>query len=112
MVDEQVPDPMFNEIAITVYVDSDHTHNKLTQRSITGLIIFVGCNPVMYQAKPQGAAETSTYGAKFMAMKTAVEEIMSVRYMLCHLGVKVKAFSQILEDSHSVIINSTVPSSS
>eukprot|EP00957_Ditylum_brightwellii_P183769 13998207-Ditylum_brightwellii.AAC.1 len=51
MVDEQVPDPMFNEIVITAYLDSNHSHNKLTWRSITGTIIFVGCTPVMYQAK-------------------------------------------------------------
>eukprot|EP00957_Ditylum_brightwellii_P182027 13867725-Ditylum_brightwellii.AAC.1 len=65
----------------------------------------------MYQAKQQGAVETSTYGARFMAMKTAVEEVMLVRYMLHCLGVKVKAPSWILEDNWSVIINSTVPPS-
>eukprot|EP00957_Ditylum_brightwellii_P036623 2774597-Ditylum_brightwellii.AAC.1 len=111
MVNEQVPDPIFNEIAITVYVDSDHTHDKHTQRSITGLIIFVGHTPAMYQAKQQGAVETSTHGAKFMAMKTDVEEVMSIRYMLCCLVVKVKAPTRILRDNWSVIMNSTVPSS-
>eukprot|EP00957_Ditylum_brightwellii_P070971 5393211-Ditylum_brightwellii.AAC.1 len=73
-VDKNVPEPLFDELAITAYVDSDHAHDKVTRRSITGLLIFVGRTPVMYFSKRQGAVETSTYGAEFMAMKTAVEE--------------------------------------
>eukprot|EP00957_Ditylum_brightwellii_P013961 1053289-Ditylum_brightwellii.AAC.1 len=101
MVDEQVQDSMFNAIAITAYANNGHIHNKLTWRSITGLIIFDGCTPVMHQDKQQGAVETSTYGAKFMPMKTDVEEVLSVRYMLCCLGVKATAPSWILGDSQS-----------
>lgn len=81
-LDEKVPKPLLNELQITAYVDSDHAHDKATRRSITGLIIFVGRTPVLYFSKRQGAIETSTYGAEFIAMKTAVEEVVSVRYML------------------------------
>eukprot|EP00957_Ditylum_brightwellii_P054811 4153902-Ditylum_brightwellii.AAC.1 len=87
------------------YVDSTHAHDKVTWRSITGLIIFVGRTPVMFQSKHQGTIETSTYGAEFMAMKTAVEEVMTVRYMLRCLGVKVMKASWILGDNQSVVIN-------
>eukprot|EP00957_Ditylum_brightwellii_P106566 8130435-Ditylum_brightwellii.AAC.1 len=83
----------------------------MTRRSITGLIIFVGKTPVMYQSKRHGAVETSTYGAEFMAMNTVVEEMMVLRYMLHCLGVKVSKPTRILGDNRSVIINSTVPSS-
>lgn len=51
------------------------------------------------------------YGAEFMAMKTAVEEVISVRYMLRCLGVKVSKPTNIMGDNRSVILNSTVPSS-
>eukprot|EP00957_Ditylum_brightwellii_P009911 747927-Ditylum_brightwellii.AAC.1 len=83
----------------------------MTRRSITGLIIFVSRTPVMYQSKRQGAVETSTYGAEFMAMKTAVEEVMVLHYMLRCLGVKASKPTCILGDNRSVIINSTVLSS-
>eukprot|EP00957_Ditylum_brightwellii_P189598 14432122-Ditylum_brightwellii.AAC.1 len=83
----------------------------MTRRSITGLIIFVGRTPVMYKSKQQGTVETSTYGAKFMAMKTTAEEVMAVRYMLRCLGVKVSKPTCILDDNRSVIIDSTVTSS-
>eukprot|EP00957_Ditylum_brightwellii_P162905 12404903-Ditylum_brightwellii.AAC.1 len=83
----------------------------MTRRSITRLIIFVGRTPVMYQSKRQVAVETSTYGAEFMAMKTAVEEVMALCYMLHCLGVKVSKPTRILGDNRSAITNSTVPSS-
>eukprot|EP00957_Ditylum_brightwellii_P066467 5045770-Ditylum_brightwellii.AAC.1 len=77
VIDDKVPVPLLDEPAITAYVDSDHTCDKMTRRSITRLIIFVGRSPVMYQSKQQGAIETSTYGDKFMAINTAVEEVMA-----------------------------------
>lgn len=109
--DPSAPKPLFNELTITAFVDSDHAHDKLTRRSITGLVIFLGRTPIFYQAKRQGAIETSTYGAEFLAMKTAVEEVSSIQYMLRCLGVPVTKPSRILGDNRSVIINSTVHSS-
>eukprot|EP00957_Ditylum_brightwellii_P211907 15366746-Ditylum_brightwellii.AAC.3 len=109
--DDQLLKSFFDELEITSYVDSDHAHNKLTRRSITGLIIFVGCTSVLYQPKRQGTVETSTHGAEFIVMKTAVEEGMTVRYMLQSLGVKVNWPARILGDNQSVILNSTILSS-
>eukprot|EP00957_Ditylum_brightwellii_P022526 1699701-Ditylum_brightwellii.AAC.1 len=77
-INDQLPKPFFDELTITVYIDSDHAYDKLTRRSITGLIIFVGRTPVLYQSKRQGAVETSTYGVEFLAMKTTVEKVMAV----------------------------------
>ena len=110
-VDENVPKPLIDEIPITVFVDSDHAHDKITRRSITGLIIFVGRTPVFYLSKRQGAIETSTYGAEFVAMKTAVEETISIRYMLRCLGVKVETPTYILGDNKGVIQNATIEDS-
>ena len=78
---------MVNQIELTTFVDSDHAHNKILWRSTTGLIIIAGWTPVIYSSKWQGAIETSTYGAEFCAMKTAVEETMVVHYMLQSVGV-------------------------
>ena len=106
-LDKELPKALVPEMAITVLVDSDHAHDKVTRRSITGLLIFIGRTPVFWMSKRQGAIETSTYGAEFNAMKTAVEEVISVRYMLRCLGVKVTQPTNILGDNRSVIINAT-----
>ena len=63
-----------DEMDITAFVDSDHAHDRMTRRSITGLLILVGRTPVYFMSKRQGAIATSTYGAELCAMKTAVEE--------------------------------------
>eukprot|EP00957_Ditylum_brightwellii_P076290 5798556-Ditylum_brightwellii.AAC.1 len=51
---------------------------------------------IMFMSKQQGAVETSTYGAEFMTMKTVVEEVMALRYMLWCLGIKVTKPTRIL----------------
>ena len=61
--------------------------------------------------KRQGNIGTSAYSAEFMAMKTAVEEVRSVRYMLQCLGVKVSRATHVLGDNQSVILNATLKSS-
>ena len=48
-----LPTPLVEEIIITVFVDSDHGHDKITRRSITGLIVLLGRTPVFYLSKRQ-----------------------------------------------------------
>ena len=81
-IDTKVPDPLIYELEITVFVDSDHAHDKSPRISITGFLILVGRTPVYFMSKCQGYIATSTYGEKFCAMRNAVEEVQDVRYML------------------------------
>jgi hypothetical protein len=104
-VEAGLPDALVKEMDITVFVDSDHAHDKVTRRSITGIIIFLGRTPVFYSSKRQGSIETSTYGAEFCAMKTCMEELLSIRYMLRCLGVKVVHASLVCGDNLGVIQN-------
>ena len=110
-LDANLPIPLVDELEITTFADSDHAHDKVTRRSMTGLLILVGRTPVFFMSKRQGAIATSTYGAEFCAMRTATEEVISVRYMLRCLGVKVKHASLICGDNMGVIQNCTIPDS-
>ena len=110
-IDTMVPVPMIDELEITVFDDSDHAHNRTTRRSITVLLILIGRTPVFFSSKRQGAIATSTYGAEFCAMRSAVEEVQAIRYMLCCLGVKVRHTSLICGDNKGVIQNCTLPDS-
>ena len=62
-IDADLPNPLVEELAITMFVDSNHAHEKATLQSITGLIILVSRTPVFYYSKIQVAVETSTYSA-------------------------------------------------
>ena len=52
-IDDYLPPPLVDELAITVFVDSDYAHDKVTRRSTTGLIILVSRTPVFYYSKLQ-----------------------------------------------------------
>ena len=54
-IDDYLPPQLVDELAITVFVDSNHTHDKVTRWSITGLIMLVGRTPVLYYSKKQGS---------------------------------------------------------
>ena len=110
-VDCNVPKALIGEMAITIFVDSDHAHDKITCRSITGMMILVGRTLVGYSSKCQGAIETSMYGAEFCAMRQATEEAISVRYMLRCLGVKMETPTAVLGDNEGVILNATIKDS-
>ena len=107
-LDMNLPTPLVDKISITVFVDSDHAHDKVTQQLITGLIAFVGNTHVFYFLKRQGAIETSTYGAEFCAMKTGVEETIAIRYMMQYLGVVVKTANLMCGNNLGVVQNSTI----
>jgi hypothetical protein len=110
-IDANLPKPLIDEISITTFVDSDHAHDKITRRSVTGMIILLGRTPVFFSSKRQGAIETSTFGAEFCAMRIAVEEVIAIRYMMRCLEVKVENSSVLFGDNLGVVQNATMKES-
>ena len=55
--------------------------------------------------------ETATYGAEFVAAKTATEQIMDLRSTLRYLGVPIMTRAYIFGDNKSGALNSTIPQS-
>ena len=109
-------DPMFpaqinKELKINIFSDSDHGHDKVTGRSITGLLAFVGSTPVYWKSKRQTCVHTSTFGAEFSALKNAVELAITLRYHLRSMGIQVTEPTNIHVDNMSVVLNATNPSS-
>ena len=82
-------------------------HDMRTRRSCTFLIVYVGGIPVVWFAKRQTSIQSSTYGAEFMASQTACEEAISIRYMLCGLGCKLKGCSLLSSDNLGVLQSSS-----
>ena len=56
--DDKLPLPLFDELTVNAYVDSDHAYDKVSRRSITRIIIFVGRTLVFALALRQGAIKT------------------------------------------------------
>ena len=110
-IDPKLPEPKMKELEIVIFVDSNHGHDKVTGKSVTGIIIFVGRTPIQYYSKRQGSVQTSTFGAEFIALKAAVEEAIAIRYYLRSMGVHVTKPTVIYGDNLSAIKNTTDPGS-
>jgi hypothetical protein len=93
----------------SVFFDADHAHDHQTWRSITGIIVFVGSTPVLWPSKHQGCIATSTYTAEFVAMRSAIEEVISIQYMLRCLGILVTKPTNLYGDNFGVIQSATIP---
>jgi hypothetical protein len=96
---------------LTVYVDADHASDKVTRRSVTGIIVFLNNTPIRTLSKRQKTVETSTYGAELVAARIATDLILEIRYCLRMMGVPIDGPALMIGDNRSVILNSTVPSS-
>lgn len=105
------PDAIGEEILTSIFFDADWAHDVKTRRSMTGLLVLVGSAPLLWQSKSQGCIASSTYCAEFIAMRSAVEEAISIRYMLRCLGIPVKTPTKIFGDNWSVIQSASIPQS-
>ena len=92
-----------------VFFDADHAHDLRTRRSVSGILCIVGSTPVSWQSRRQGCIATSTYSAEFVAMRQAVEEAISLRFMLRCLGCNVDGPTLLFGDNQSTIISASKP---
>jgi len=67
-----MPEPRGLPMSTSVFEDADLAGDKLTRRSQTGILIFCNKSPTHWFSKRQPSVETSTFGAEFRALKTAV----------------------------------------
>ena len=98
-------------MTMTCFVDADHAGCLETRRSHTGVMIFLQKAPIIWYSKRQNTVESSTFGSEFVAMKTAVELITSLRYKLRMMGIPVDGPTNVFCDNESVFKNATKPES-
>ena len=109
--DLRLPRQLMKELEIIIFVESNHGHDRLTRRSITGMISFVGRTPTYYVARIQSLVQTPTFGDEFIALEMAVDKAITLRYYLRSMGVKVTKSSIIYGDNLSAITNAINPGS-
>jgi hypothetical protein len=96
---------------IWINVVTDHAHDLVARRSITGILMMLNNTPVWRVFRHQKTVETSTYGSKIVVSKIATQLILVVRFMLRSLGVDLDGPSLMLGDNMSVVSNTWVPTS-
>src|SRR5210317_283730 len=108
---DMLPKPLGKKIRITVYTDSDHAHDVVTRRSVTGVLLFLNNTPVKAISQRQNTVETSTYGSELVATRVATELILEYRNTLHLMGVEPDSKTLLLGDNNSVVLNCTMPHS-
>jgi len=107
--DPKEPTAYGKPVQTSVFFDANLAHDLQTRRSITGLLVYVGSTLVSWTSKRQGCIASSTYCSEFIAMRAAVEEAMSLRYMLRSLGVPVEEPTNLIGDNLGVIQTASIP---
>ena len=105
------PEPRGQPVNMVTFVDASHASDKTNRRSRTGVLLYVNKALVGWYSKKQGSVETSTFGSEMVAMKTAVELSIGLRYKLKMMGVPVEGPVHIKGDNMSVISNASIPAS-
>jgi hypothetical protein len=110
-LDPRFPEALLKELEVNIFCDADHAHDKVTGRSVTGILGLVGSTPTIWSSKRQASVQTSTFGAEFTALKKAAEEAVSLRYHLRSMGVQVTQPTVIWVDNMGVVLNASNPGS-
>ena len=106
-VDPRFTESLLKELDKTVFVDSNHGHDSVTGKAITGSLEFVGSPPAEWGATLQPSVQTATCGAELNALKKAVEHAFTIRYYLRSMGVKVEQPTRTCCDNKSAVTNTT-----
>ena len=77
-----MPKPKGRICTITTYVDADHARDKVTCRSVSGVLMLLNNTPIQWLSKCQPTVETSTYGLELIASQIAIDMIIEMQYKL------------------------------
>ena len=105
------PEPFGEELDTSIFWDADLAHDIATRRSISGILGFIGSTPIFWKSARQGCIATSKYCSEFISMQTAVEEAISMRYMLRCFGIPVIKPIRMYGDNRGVIYSLSIPQS-
>ena len=100
-------DPRGNYFDLRMWVDSDHTGDKVTRRSRTGYFIFLNTALINWLSKRQATIEGSVFGADFIDMKTGFEALRGIRYKLRMIAVPLTGPTYVYGDNMSVTYNTS-----
>ena len=63
--------------------------------------------PISWYSKRQNTVESSTYSSEFIALKTAVEQIIALCYKLRMMGVPLEGAARVFCDNEAVYKNAS-----
>ena len=108
---KNMPKAKGRKVKLTMFADTNLYHDRLTGRSLTGLILMANKTPVDWYSKKQISVESATYGSKFVAARIGTDKLVEMRYDLRMLGVPIEGPSIMFGDNMAVINSASIPES-
>ena len=68
-----LPMPKHKSLPLSTCYDADLAHDRVTRRSIGGVVSMVGKSIVVHKSKRQTSVETSTYRAELNVGRVGIE---------------------------------------
>ena len=106
-----IPKPIGKIMTTHCFIDSNHSTDKVTRRSQTGILIFYNRSPILWFRKRKNSVESSTFGSELTALKNAVDLVTALRYKLRMFGVPIDGPTDMFCDNEAVYKNSSTPES-
>ena len=91
------------------FVDANLYHDLVNGRSVTGILHLFNKTVIDWYSKQKSTVEMATYGSKFVAARTDMEQIIDLRLQLRYLGVTVKGSTMMFGDNESVVNSLSIP---
>jgi hypothetical protein len=72
-------------------------------KSTTGYVIFLCGNPVVWKSRRQCTTALSSMEAEYVALSSAVSELLWIKHLLCELGYQFDEPLKVFEDNVAAI---------
>ena len=109
LIPEGLPPPKGKPVRISLFVDANLGHDKVTGRSCSGIITMLNLTPMDFFCKLQNTVETATFGSEATVGRQGSDKGLAERYKLRALGVPIDGPTYMFGDNKSVVLSATIP---
>ena len=95
--------------ALTAFTDADWAGDLCDRRSTSGIIVFLGNNPITWLAKKQHTVSRSSTEAEYRSLASGAAELAWIRQVLCDLGLFLPSAPLIWCDNTSALALASNP---
>jgi len=105
------PTPKGKPVTMTLFFDANLHHDRISGKSVTGILHQLNKTPIDWHSKSQSTVETATFGSEHVAARTCSEQVIDLRPTLRYLGAPFNGPTMVLGDNELVINSSAIPHS-